>query len=200
MDCRYEVILSPGQNMLGCFCIGEMPVNRNRIIIIFTVSLVVSLVTLSVGDAALKKHNQQRMISYAIASSRESDGAQNLLIMNGKNGYVGTTNVYLKYLTDGYIHLSGDNPEGERGWKKISEFNLEPGQYTLTGIKNVPENTIALQLHFIDNTGFYQYLYQWNEDIEFTIERLAEADIHMFVNPYMEAIDTVARPAVYKDE
>ena len=108
--------------------------------------------------------------------------------------------MHLSYLEDGWISLVGDNAEESNGWKLLSTFTLEPGTYTLTGMKEQDENTIDLQLHIEDDTGYYKYLYQYDEDVTFTIKRAVEATLHVRVFPEVEGIDVKARPAVYRDE
>lgn len=108
--------------------------------------------------------------------------------------------MHLSYLKDGWISLVGDNVEERNGWKLLSTFTLEPGTYTLTGMKGQDENTIALQLHIEDDTGYYHYFYQYDDDVGFTIERAVEATIHVRVYPEVEGIDVNVRPAVYRDE
>lgn len=138
------------------------------------------------------------MVQYSIASARE-DGEPNRVILNGKPGYLGYSSVHLSYLKDGWISLVGDNVEESNGWKLLSTFTLEPGTYTLTGMKGQDENTIALQLHIEDDTGFYRYIYQYDDDVSFTIERAVDATLHVRVYPEVEGIDVKARPAVYRD-
>lgn len=139
------------------------------------------------------------MTQYSIASARE-DGAPNRVVMIGKPGYLGYSSVHLSYLEDGWISLVGDNVEESNGWKLLSEFTLEPGTYTLTGMKGQDEKAIALQLHIEDDTGFYKYFYEYDEDVRFSIERPSEAVLHVRVYPGVEGINVKARPAVYKDD
>lgn len=139
------------------------------------------------------------MIEYSLASTRE-DGVPNRVIMNGKPGYLGYSSVHVSYLKDGWISLVGDNVEESNGWKLLSIFKLEPGTYTLTGMKGVKENTIALQLRIEDDAGYYHYFYQYNEDVSFIIERPVEAALHIRVYPKAKGIEVKARPAVYRDE
>lgn len=139
------------------------------------------------------------MVQYSIASARE-DGAPNRVVMIGKSGYLGYSSVHLSYLEDGWISLVGDNVEESNGWKLLSEFTLEPGKSTLTGIKGQDEKAIALQLHIEDDTGFYKYFYEYDEDVRFSIERPSEAVLHVRVYPEVEGINVKARPAVYKDD
>ncbi len=139
------------------------------------------------------------MIEYSLASARE-DGTPNRVIMNGKPGYLGYSTVLLSYLKDGWIRVVGDNVEESNGWKILSTFTLEPGVYTLTGMKGQDEKTIALQLHIEDETGLYRYIYQYDADVSFTIEKAVDAVLHVRVFPETEGIDVKARPAVYKDD
>ena len=139
------------------------------------------------------------MVQYSIASARE-DGEPNRVVMNGNPGYLGYSFVRLSYVDEGWISLVGDNVEESNGWKLISTFTLEPGKYTLTGFKGQKENTVAFQLHIEDDTGFYRYIYQYDEDVSFIIERAVDATLHVRVYPEVEGIDVKARPAVYRDE
>ena len=172
---------------------------QRRTIKIFLVSLVITLAVLYSCDTVAKHILHQRMARYSLASARE-DGTSNRVIMNGKPGYLGYSSVHLSYLKDGWICLTGDNFEEGNGWKLLSTFTLEPGTYTLTGMRGQDENTVALQLHIEDDTGFSRYIYQYDEDVSFTIERAVDAVLNVRVFPETEGIDAKARPAVYKDE
>ena len=63
------------------------------------------------------------MVQYSKVSARD-DGAENLVVLEGNSGSIGLTYVYLKYLEDGYIQISGTNPFDSNGWKRLSEFHL----------------------------------------------------------------------------
>ena len=67
-------------------------------------------------------------------------------------------------------------------------------------MKGQDEKAIALQLHIEDDTGFYKYFYEYDEDVRFSIERPSEAVLHVRVYPGVEGINVRARPAVYKDD
>lgn len=171
-----------------------------RTICIFLVSFIVSLGIIYLGNKIKNNMIYQRMVKYSILSSRVNDKAVNRVIMNGNSGYLGNTNVYLKYLEDGYIQLSGNNTEEFNGWKLLSRFSLEPGTYSLTGLTGANKDTIALQLYISDETGFRKYLYQFDEDVTFIIKRETEAILHVRVYPSVELVDVMARPAVYRNE
>lgn len=139
------------------------------------------------------------MVQYSIASARD-DGTPNRVVMNGKEGMLGYSYVKLQYLEDGWIRLSGNNSDDINGWKLLSTFTLEPSTYTLTGMQGQKENTVALQLRIEDDTGFHRYLYQYDEDVQFTVDREVEATLHARLYPNVGRINIKARPAVYRDE
>lgn len=172
-------------------------INR-RILTIFLASLIIAIAFLYIINDIHIHVIHQQMVQYSRASSR-ADGAGNRVVMLGTPGYLGESSVRLSYLKDGYIRLSGDNPNESNGWKLLAEFSLEPGTYTLTGLSGQHENTVALQLHIEDSTGFYRYFYQYDEDVMFTVEREVEAVLHARVYPGIGEIDVVVRPAVYKE-
>ena len=138
------------------------------------------------------------MVASSINSSRE-DGTPNRVVMKGKEGYLGDSLVYIQYLEDGWIKMSGENLERRYNQILISEFVLEPGKYTLTGLRE-QKNTIDLQLGLKEEAGFHSYFYQYNEDVSFSIEQMAEAALYVRVYPEIEEIDVKARPAVYRDD
>lgn len=138
------------------------------------------------------------MVKYSIASVRE-DGARNYVVMSGKSGYLGYSYVYLKYLEDGWISLTGENPDHKYEQKLISKFTLEPGEYTLTGLK-AQENTIDFQLSLEDDAGTFHYIYLFDNSITFFVEKIVLARLYVRVYPGVKEIRVVARPAVYRDD
>ena len=139
------------------------------------------------------------MVQYSTVSGR-ADGALNRVVMNGDGGYLGYSSVRLSYLEDGWIALIGDNEEEYDGWKLIAHFPLEPGSYTLTGMRGQQVNTVALQLYVEDDTEKHYYLYQHDEDVRFIVERKSTATLHARVYPKILGVNIKVRPAVYRDE
>ena len=158
-----------------------------------------TLIVLYSCDAVAKHIIHKRMMEYSLASFRE-DGIPNRVVMNGKPGYLGDSSVRLEYLKDGWISLKGNNVGKSNVWKLLSTFALEPGTYTLTGLKGQDENTIALQLRIENDTGVHRYLYQYDEDVSIIIEKQVDVALHVRVYPEVDGIDVRARPAVYRDE
>lgn len=141
----------------------------------------------------------KRMIDYCVASSRE-DGAPNSVVMLGKPGYLGYTSVYLEYLENGWIRVFGNNTDIINGQKMIAKFSLDQGRYTLTGLKDQPNDTIDFQLRIEDSDGIYYYLYQYDKDVSFEVDKPSECVLHIRVHPNLENINIMLKPAVYKDD
>ena len=82
---------------------GKMSNKRQqlRFIIIFVSSAAITLLILFAGNQIIKYMIRQKMVAGAAASARESDGAENLVIMNGDSGYIDASKVYLTYLDEG---------------------------------------------------------------------------------------------------
>ncbi len=163
------------------------------------ISLLVSLSILAAGNQVIKAVIRQKMISYALASARDSDGAANLVVMDGRSGYIGSSTIQLKYIEDGYISIKGINVDEKGQWKQIAEIELEPGAYTLTGLKGSSQEIVALILHLEDSKGAETNYWQYDEDVHFTVDKLCKASLSVRVSQYAE-VEVIARPAVYRDE
>ena len=172
---------------------------RKQVILVFLASLALSLSVMAIGDVILKNHIHQKMVSYALASARECDGAANLVILDGRSSQVGSSAVRLVYLADGYVSIKGINTTEAAQWRKISEFILEPGTYTLTGLRDSSKHTAALRLHLEDAVGTAANYWQYDADVQFSITMRCEATLSVRVNQDAE-VDLIARPAVYKDK
>ena len=118
--------------------------------------------------------------------------------MYGNSGFVGNSRIYVHYLSDGYISISGYSRSENYQWKKISDFILKPGTYSFTGLSGVDPETVQLQLDYPEGDSFKWY-FLWNEDIQFTIDETKEVELYIRVFPGV-SVNTVARPAVYRDE
>lgn len=174
--------------------------SRGKRAAIFALSFFVTLVLLYAGTGIKKRAVSQKMAAYAAATARESDGAENLLLLNGESGYVGPTNVYLKYQKDGSIRLSGSNPGESNGWKLLCEFELAPGEYTLTGLSGFAPKTVELQYSvWNEEKGGCNYYSQHDADIVIRVNETSSAWLHVRVYPFAEETDANIRPAVYKD-
>ena len=174
---------------------------RKRKLIIFLISLFASLAFLFVSSGIHRAILHKRMVDYAKASARESDGAENCVVMDGKSGYIGSSRVYVKYLKDGYIKISGDNSDGSSGWKLVSEWIMEKGRYTLSGLSGFKENTLELQLSvWNEEKNGYDYYCQFNDEVSIELFEPKSVRLFLRVYPNVTNINVIARPAVYKDE
>ena len=110
---------------------------------------------------------RQTMIENARASARKTDGAPNLVILNGESGSIAGTSSRIRYLNDGYIEVSACNSSDASLWKKISTIELMPGKYTLTGLTDLGENTIELLLSIEIDNEHKRYFSQYNGETSF---------------------------------
>ncbi len=139
------------------------------------------------------------MLKGANASYRLSDHAQNLLIMDGDSGYVGTSKVYVKYLQDGIVQISGINNTDEYQWKRIATFWIDRGSYTFTGLLEGKTDEIELQLDYRndDDTG-YEWFFLSTKDIHIDVNETKKVEVFVRVGPNIE-VSLLARPALYKE-
>lgn len=172
---------------------------NNKIFLVFMTSLIISLSMLITGNQIVKSVIHRRMLLYALASARESDGAQNLVVMDGYSGFIGSSMIELKYKEDGFILIKGTNQDETDQWKQIAEIELVPGIYTLAGLKGSSQDVVALRLHLKGVDGAVTNYWQFDEDVQFTVAEQSHATLSVRVNQYAK-VNTIARPAVYKDE
>lgn len=169
---------------------------RNHLYIFFILGLVSTLFILFAGKQIFISYRKKTMLDGSIASYRAIDGAKNCVVMIGDSGYV-CNNVYVKYLKDGYISVVGTNYTNEFQWKKIASIELEPGNYTFTGL-NDNSDSIDLQLNYNDGDDL-NWLFLSDEDISFSLREKKGVEIYIRVYPN-STVDILARPAVYKNE
>ena len=169
-----------------------------RLILITVISFIIAVLLLASGRSIIKQVRKNRMIAASYASSRIIDGVPNEVLMYGNSGFVGNSRIYVHYLSDGYISISGYSRSENYQWKKISDFILKPGTYSFTGLSGVDPETVQLQLDYPEGDSFKWY-FLWNEDIQFTIDETKEVELFIRVVPGV-SVNTVARPAVYRDE
>ncbi len=151
------------------------------------------------AGSEIKEHILRKtMVGFARASYRETDGAVNLVVMNGDSGYIDRSDVYLKYLNNGFVSIIGTNDNDNSYWKRISEFELDQGKYSLTGLSGNKEKTVELQLTVIDAVGDKKYYRQFDTDITVKIHDRCNVILYVHVYPYTD-INAIARPAIYEE-
>lgn len=178
--------------VIGAWCIGKIGVEINlgnqmrRVILL-------SMILCSMVPFSYREVLHQKMTRYAAIYDRE-DGAKNLLVLNGKNGFAWDTDVYIKYLDDGSIHIRGTS--NKRSWWPIGKVTLEPGVYSFSGLSGVDKDTVGLTLEtnnqrFAPDVGSV-------DAVEFTLGETTELMVYVSVYDGCDC-DVVATPVIYKE-
>lgn len=169
----------------------DLRINLNR----KTIRLIlISLVICVVIPFGYQEIEHQKMVRLAILHNR-SDGTKNLLVLNGQSGNVWDTNVQIKYLSDGRIHIKGKSDKVS--WWQIGQVKLEPGNYSFSGLTGVEERTVGLELEafskrFAPDVGP-------NEKVQFTLTRTVELMVYVVVYDGCDC-DVIATPVIYREE
>lgn len=169
----------------------DFQINLNR----KTIRLIIlSLVICAIIPFGYQEIEHQKMIRLAMLHNR-SDGTKNLLVLNGDNGNAWDTNVQIKYLNDGRIHIKGKSDKVS--WWPIGQVKLEPGNYSFSGLTGVEERTVGLELEafskrFAPDVGP-------NENVQFTLTKTVELMVYVVVYDGCDC-DVVATPVIYREE
>ena len=155
--------------------------------------VLLSMVLCSVVPFSYREVRHQKMVRIAALYDRE-DGAKNLLVLNGKNGFAWDTDVYVKHLDDGSIRIAGQSDR--RSWWPIGEVTLEPGVYSFSGLSGVEKDTVGLELE-TDNHRFVPDVGPVDV-VEFTLEETTKLMVYVSVYDGCDC-DVVATPAIYKE-
>lgn len=155
--------------------------------------ILLSMVLCSMIPFGYKEVRHQKMVRIAAYHDRE-DGAKNLLIMNGKDGFAWDTDVYVKHLDNGSIHIKGASDK--RSWWKIGEITLKPGMYSFSGLSGVEMSTVGLELE-TDNHRFAPDVGPVDE-VKFTLEEKTKLIVYVTVYEGCEC-DVIATPVIYKE-
>lgn len=169
----------------------DFRINLNR----KTIRLIMlSLVICAIIPFGYQEIEHQKMIRLAMLHNR-SDGTKNLLVLNGDNGNAWDTNVQIKYLNDGRIHIKGKSDKVS--WWPIGQVKLEPGNYSFSGLTGVEERTVGLELEafskrFAPDVGP-------NENVQFTLTKTVELMVYVVVYDGCDC-DVIATPVIYREE
>lgn len=155
-------------------------------------AILLSMVLCSMVPFGYKEVRHQKMVRLAALYDRE-DGARNLLVLNGKDGYAWNTDVYVEYLNDGSIRIAGESDK--RSWWPIGELTLEPGMYSFSGLSGVEKNTVGLELE-TNNLRFALDVGPVDE-VKFTLEEKTKLIVYATVYEGCEC-DVIATPVIYK--
>lgn len=188
--------------MIGAFIFSKTQIhffrdNRKRNIIV-----VCGLVALFLSILLLYQNLiYSRMKQFAALSDRE-DGTVNLLVLNGEEGFVGNTEVYILYNDDGTITIDGEAKS--RGWKLLGKISLSPGQYSFTGLQGTDNDDIVLEIEYLDRImQKYQRLtpdIRSGETENFEIQSDTRIRVSMEVFPGTKTNAIKARPVIYRED
>ncbi|MDD6966665.1 MAG: VanZ family protein [Firmicutes bacterium] len=178
--------------VIGAWCVGKIGGeiklgNQMRRVILL------SMVLCSAVPFGYQEVRHQKMARLAAIYDRE-DGAKNLLVLNGKNGYAWDTDVYVEYLNNGSIRITGESDK--RSWWRIGEITLEPGVYSFSGLSGVEKNTVGLELE-TDNHRFVPDVGPVDE-VKFTLEETTKLMVYVSVYDGCDC-DVIATPMIYKE-
>ena len=155
--------------------------------------VLLSIVLCSAVPFSYREVQHQKMVRYAAIYDRE-DGAKNLLVLNGKNGFAWDTDVYVEYLKDGSIRIAGQSDK--RSWWPIGEVTLEPGVYSFSGLSGVNKDTVGLTLE-TNNQRFTPDVGPVDE-VKFTLEETTKLMVYVSVYDGCDC-DVIATPVIYKE-
>ena len=178
--------------VIGAWCVGKIG-GEIRLRSQMRKVILLSMVLCSAIPVGYKEVRHQKMVRLAAIYDRE-DGAKNLLVLNGKNGYAWNTDVYVEYLQDGSIQIKGTSDK--RSWWPIGEVTLEPGMYSFSGLSGVDKDTVGLTLE-TNNQRFMPDVGPVDE-VRFTLEETTKLMVYVSVYDGCDC-DVIATPVIYKE-
>ena len=178
--------------VIGAWCVGKIGGEIRQRSQMRKVILL-SMVLFSMVPFSYREVRHQKMVRLAAIYDRE-DGAKNLLVLSGKNGYAWNTDVYVKHLNDGSVHIKGTSDK--RSWWPIGEISLKPGVYSFSGLSGVDKNTVGLTLEK-DNQRFTPDVGTIDE-VKFSLEETTKLKVYVSVYDGCDC-DVVATPVIYKE-
>ena len=178
--------------VIGAWCAGKIG-GELRLGSQMRKVILLSMVLFSTVPFSYREVRHQKMVRLAAIYDRE-DGAKNLLVLNGKNGYAWNTDVYVEYLNDGSIQIKGTSDK--RSWWPIGEQTLEPGVYSFSGLSGVDKDTVGLELE-TNNQRFAPDVGPVDE-VKFTLEETTKLMVYVSVYDGCDC-DVVATPVIYKE-
>ena len=178
--------------VIGAWCVGKIG-GEIRLGSQMRKVILLSMVLFSTVPFSYREERHKKMVRLAAIYDRE-DGAKNLLVLNGKNGYAWNTDVYVEYLNDGSIQIKGTSDK--RSWWPIGEQTLEPGVYSFSGLSGVDKDTVGLTLE-TNNQRFMPDVDPVDE-VRFTLEETTKLMVYVSVYDGCDC-DVIATPVIYKE-
>lgn len=178
--------------VIGAWCVGKIG-GEIKLGSQMRKVILLSMVLCSMVPFGYQEVRHQKMVRYAAIYDRE-DGTKNLLVLNGKNGFAWDTDVYVKHLDDGSLHIKGSSDK--RSWWPIGELTLEPGVYSFSGLSGVEKNTVGLELE-TNNQRFTPDVGPVDE-VKFFLEETTKLMVYVTVYNGCDC-DVIATPIIYKE-
>ena len=178
--------------VIGAWCVGKIG-GEIRLGSQMRKVVLLSMVLCSAVPFSYREVRHQKMVRLAAIYDRE-DGAKNLLVLNGKNGYAWNTDVYVEYLKDGSIQIKGTSDR--RSWWPIGKITLGPGVYSFSGLSGVDKDTVGLTLE-TDNQRFTPDVGPVDE-VKFSLEETTKLMVYVSVYDGCDC-DVIATPVIYKE-
>lgn len=185
--------------VIGAWCVGKiggelrLGSQMRRVILL-------SMVLCSMVPFSYREVRHQKMVRLAAIYDRE-DGAKNLLVLNGKNGYAWNTDVYVKHLDDGSIRIAGQSDK--RSWWPIADITLESGHYSASGLEDTTDGLLGIELAYYNkNSKKYEVLCPdigINPTVEFELSETTPIRAYVRVYPGFHS-ECIATPVIYKEE
>ena len=185
--------------VIGAWCVGKIG-GELRLGSQMRKVILLSMVLCSAIPVGYKEVRHQKMVRLAAIYDRE-DGAKNLLVLNGKNGYAWDTDVYVKYLNDGSLHIKGSSDK--QSWWPIADIALESGHYSASGLEDTTGGLLGIELAYYNKySKKYEVLCPdigMNPTVEFELSETTPIRAYVRVYPGFHA-ECTATPVIYKEE
>lgn len=185
--------------VIGAWCVGKIG-GEIKLGSQMRKVILLSMVLFSTVPFSYRAVRHQKMVRLAAIYDRE-DGAKNLLVLNGKNGYAWNTDVYVEYLTDGSIRIAGESDK--QSWWPIADIKLEPGNYSATGLEDTIDGLLGIELaYYNENSKKYEVLCPdigKNPTVKFELSETTLISAYVRVYPGFHS-ECIATPVIYKEE
>lgn len=184
--------------VIGNALVKKLPPIKNRQKnALILASLIVLFTLVGFGYQELK---QRTMIRYA-AMNDSQDGKKNLLVLSPYPKHIGKTNYIVSYNSDGSVLISGK--ADKRAWIEIGKVTLPSGTYVFSGLSDVPEKTIAIELEYYDQTqnNFIRLTRDVGPVEEEMFELADTTRLRALIGLYAGAEgEYLARPVIYEED
>lgn len=184
--------------VIGAWCVGEIG-GELRLGSQMRKVVLLSMVLCSMVPFGYQEVRHQKMVRLAAIYDRE-DGSENLLVLNGKNGYAWNTDVYVEYLNNGSISIRGVSEI--QSWWPIADITLESGHYSASGLEDTTGGLLGIELAYYNkNSKKYEVLCPdigINPTVEFELSEKTPIRAYVRVYPGFHA-ECIATPVIYKE-